>query len=201
MAKEPVAGRVKTRLCPPCSPEEAAVIAAAALADTLDAVAASSAERCVLALDGAPGEWLPEGFLVIPQVQGPFDRRLEAAWEQVGGPGLQIGMDTPQVTPAVLDDALGRLAAGSPCLLGLAPDGGWWAIGLQAPVAGLFAGVPMSEDGTGRAQEQRCRDLGLHVDRLPMMRDVDHVDDALAVAAAAPGTRFAATVRAILGDH
>src|SRR4051812_30616875 len=98
LAKEPVPGRVKTRLCPPFDHEAAARLAEAALADTLEAVAHCGAERRVLALDGRPGWWLPEGFEVIPQVVGPFDRRLAAAWDATGGPGLQIGMDTPQVT-------------------------------------------------------------------------------------------------------
>src|SRR5690606_23084798 len=61
MAKAPVAGRVKTRLVPPLSAAEAAAVAEAALADTLEAVAACGAERRVLALDGEPGPWLPEG--------------------------------------------------------------------------------------------------------------------------------------------
>ena len=64
MAKAPVAGRVKTRLCPPCTPGEAAGLAEAALADTLDAVLEAGAGRCILALEGEPGPWLPAGFEV-----------------------------------------------------------------------------------------------------------------------------------------
>ena len=89
--------------------QEAAALAEAALADTLDAVAACGAGRRIVALDGAPGPWLPAGFEVVPQVDGPFDRRLAAAWAAAGGPGVQIGMDTPQVTAALLDDALAGL--------------------------------------------------------------------------------------------
>ena len=70
MAKSPVPGRVKTRLCPPCTPAEAAALAEAALADTLEAVAACGAGRRILALDGAPGPWLPAGFEVVAQCQG-----------------------------------------------------------------------------------------------------------------------------------
>jgi glycosyltransferase A (GT-A) superfamily protein (DUF2064 family) len=109
MAKEPVAGQVKTRLCPPCTYEQAAEIAAAALADTLDAVAACGATRRILALDGRPGPWLPAGFEVVAQEGRAFGERLAHAWARAGGPGLQIGMDTPQVTGAELDDALGAL--------------------------------------------------------------------------------------------
>jgi glycosyltransferase A (GT-A) superfamily protein (DUF2064 family) len=95
MAKSPVPGRVKTRLCPPCTAEEAASLAEAALADTLDAVAACGASRHILVLDGVPGPWLPPGFQVVPQTAGGLDRRLAAAWALAGGPGVQIGMDTP----------------------------------------------------------------------------------------------------------
>ena len=109
LAKEPVPGRVKTRLCPPFSPQDAAELAEAALADTLAAVARCGAERRVLALDGAAGAWLPEGFEVIGQVPGSLDVRLAAAWQATGGPGLQIGMDTPQVTPDLLDRSLDAL--------------------------------------------------------------------------------------------
>ena len=66
IAKEPRPGRVKTRLTPPFTPEEAAALAEAALADTLDAVARTPAERRVLVLDGTPGPWLPAGFEVVP---------------------------------------------------------------------------------------------------------------------------------------
>src|SRR5215213_8649771 len=87
VAKAPEPGRSKTRLCPPCSPQEAAAIAEAALADTLEAVAACGVDRRVLALDGPPGPWLPPGFEVIPQVSGSLDVRLCEAWMTAGGPG------------------------------------------------------------------------------------------------------------------
>src|SRR5690242_13674278 len=76
IAKEPLPGRVKTRLTPPYSPREAAELAAAALGDTLEAVRATPARRRVLVLDGRPGPWLPAGFEVVPQVPGGLDVRL-----------------------------------------------------------------------------------------------------------------------------
>lgn len=194
MAKEPRPGRVKTRLCPPCSPEQAAELAAAAIADTLEAVAGSGADRRVVALEGRPGPWLPAGFEVIEQGEGTLGQRLDRAWGEVGGPGLQIGMDTPQVTSPLLDDALGHLSAGAPCVLGGADDGGWWAIGLQRAVPDLFAPVAMSQDDTGARQRDRCRDLGLEVTELPVLHDVDEIADARRVAAAAPATRFGRTL-------
>jgi glycosyltransferase A (GT-A) superfamily protein (DUF2064 family) len=197
MAKSPVAGRVKTRLCPPCTPQEAAELAEAALADTLDAVAACGADRRIVALDGAPGPWLPAGFEVVPQVAGPFDRRLAAAWDAAGGPGVQIGMDTPQVTADHLDDALATLDA-TPAALGLAVDGGWWAIALRRPDPQVFLGVPMSTTGTGAAQLARLEQLGLDVTRLPSLVDLDTIADLPAVTGSGSAIRTAAQAR-ILG--
>jgi glycosyltransferase A (GT-A) superfamily protein (DUF2064 family) len=96
IAKAPEPGRSKTRLCPPCSPEQAAALAEAALTDTLRAVAATPADERVLVLDGTPGDWLPEGFRVVPQRGDGLDERLAAAFADAGGPALLIGMDTPQ---------------------------------------------------------------------------------------------------------
>ncbi|GAA2079312.1 DUF2064 domain-containing protein [Streptomyces albiaxialis] len=189
IAKEPVPGRVKTRLTPPFSPEEAARLARAALADTLAAVAATPADRRVLVLDGAPGPWLPGGVEVLPQAAGGLDERLADAFSRVAGPALLIGMDTPQVTPRLL--ARGLALARDGAALGPAADGGFWALGLAAPDPSLVRGVPMSTDETGAAQRRRLVRAGLAVGTLPTLRDVDTAADARAVAATAPTTHFA----------
>lgn len=186
IAKEPVPGRVKTRLTPPFSPVDAARLAEAALADTLAAVAAAPARRRVLVLEGAPGAWLPPGIEVVPQAAGGLDERLAAAFSLCAGPTLLIGMDTPQVTPALLtvDGAAGAW-------FGPAVDGGFWAIGLAEPDPALLLGVPMSVPYTGEVQRRRLVDAGLAVHDLPLLRDVDTARDARLVAAEAPGSRFA----------
>ncbi|MER7762212.1 DUF2064 domain-containing protein [Streptomyces sp. NPDC097619] len=190
IAKEPLPGRVKTRLTPPFTPGEAASLAAASLADTLDAVAATPAERRILVLDGRPGDWLPAGFEVLPQVAGTLDVRLAAAFAACAGPALLIGMDTPQVTPELLAPALdfGRHDA----WFGPASDGGFWALGLAAPDPTLLLGVPMSVPETGAVQYERLRAAGLRTGMLPVLRDVDTAADAHEVAAQARGGRFAA---------
>ena len=199
IAKAPRAGHSKTRLCPPCTPQQAAELAAAALGDTLDAVAAARADRRLLVLDGAPGAWLADGFDVVPQVPGGLGDRLAAAFAHVDGPAFLVGMDTPQVAPADLEAGLRALRT-CDAALGLAPDGGYWGIGLRRPQPGAFDGVPMSEDDTGAAQLARLDALGLHVAELPQLRDVDTIDDAVAVAEQAPLTRFATALAAIAPD-
>jgi glycosyltransferase A (GT-A) superfamily protein (DUF2064 family) len=209
MVKAPVPGRVKTRLCPPCTPHEAAAIAEAALADTLDAVAACGAERKVIALDGVPGPWLPPGFEVIGQRGDAFDERLACAWADTGGCGIQIGMDTPQVTAELLDAQLTALVDTSRrygpmrrrrvALLGPALDGGWWMIGLPGcdPRA-VFIGVPTSTPFTGAAQADRLASLGFDVMTAPELVDIDHADDLRQVTAAIPCSRTAAAASRVL---
>lgn len=191
IAKAPVAGRVKTRLCPPCTPAQAAALAGAALADTLAAAArARRAGRRVLVLDGEPGPWIPRGFDVLPQRGEGLAARLAAAFCDVGGPAFLIGMDTPQVTPALLDGGLAALDRAD-AAFGAAVDGGYWGIGLRRPDPAVFHGVPMSERTTAAVQRTRLAALNLDTAILPPLVDVDTIADARVVATEAPGSRFA----------
>ncbi|MFH8756982.1 TIGR04282 family arsenosugar biosynthesis glycosyltransferase [Streptomyces atroolivaceus] len=192
IAKEPVPGRVKTRLTPPFSHYEAATLAAAALEDTLRTVLTLPAARRVLVLEGSPGSWVPQGFDVLPQCAGTLDERIAAAFGTCAGPALLIGMDTPQITSALLAPALSPGSwDGCDAWFGPAEDGGFWALGLAAPEPGLVRGVPMSLPCTGEVQRARLTDAGLTVRDLPPLRDVDTAEDARHVAAAAPHGRFA----------
>ncbi len=196
IAKEPIPGHAKTRLCPPLSLAQAAGLAGAALADTLAAVAATPADRRVLVLAGRRPTWLPVGIEVIAQRGNGLDERLANAFADLAGPALVIGMDTPQVGPRTLAAGLARLRR-APAVLGPAEDGGYWAIGLRHPDPRALIGVPMSSSGTLAAQRTRLEGLGLAVEELETLRDVDTYADALVVAGAAADTRFAARLAAI----
>lgn len=197
IAKAPRAGLSKTRLCPPCTPGEAAALAEAALRDTLAAATEAAPGRVLLALDGRPGGWLPSGVEVVAQRGEGLGRRLAAAFADAGGPAFLVAMDTPQADAGLLRRALARLARpGVDAVLGPTADGGYWGIGLRRPDRAVFAGVPMSTPNTGAVQEARLRALGLATARLPMLTDVDDIADARAVAAGSPGTRFAAALAA-----
>ncbi|MCU1494284.1 MAG: hypothetical protein JWO62_2048 [Acidimicrobiaceae bacterium] len=199
IAKSPVPGQVKTRLCPPCTPDEAAAIAEAALADTLDAVAAAGVDRRLLALAGPPGPWVPPGFEVFAQRGDTFAERLDHAWSRVDGPGLQIGMDTPQVTPLLLDECLSALDGQRDrfAALGPAADGGWWALAVRAPLPGMFDGVTMSASTTRVEQQQRLESLGFTVSGLCCLVDVDRAGDACVVSESIPDTRFGRLVASL----
>jgi uncharacterized protein len=191
IAKQPVPGRVKTRLVPPCTYEQAAMLAEAALADTLQTVLTVPARRRILVLDGKPGPWLPSGFDIVPQCGGPLDERLAHAFAVADGPALLIGMDTPQVSPGLLTVDWQTADAA----FGPAADGGFWALGLRKPDPGLLRGVPMSTPLTGAVQRTRLLAAGLRIADLPQLRDVDTAADAVSVASQAPRSRFAARAR------
>jgi len=206
IAKEPVPGRVKTRLCPPYTPVEAASLAAAALADTLAVVTQAPVGRRILCLAGDPACVPGTGaFEVVAQVEGGLDARIGAALALADGPVLLIGMDTPQLLPQDLDlpgclPGLTGAAATPQAWLGLAEDGGWWALGLTHPDPALVWGVVMSRPDTGAHQLQRLHRAGLPVRMLRTLRDVDSAADVAVVAALAPATRFAATAAALARD-
>ena len=207
ITKAPVAGRSKTRLSPPCTPEQAAAIASAAVGDTLDAVRATPVQRRVVALDGAPGDLDLSGCTVVPQVDGDLGARLAGAFtDAMAGPDgdlptLLIGMDTPQVSPALLGECLAALVAAGPgtVVLGIAPDGGWWALGVHvAAAAQVLTDVPMSRDDTAELTRAALERAGLTVLDLPQLTDVDHFPDAVAVAALCPaGSRTRRVVDAV----
>lgn len=199
LAKSPVPGRVKTRLTPPYSPEEAADLAQAALRDTLRAAAGAAVRRCLLVLAGEPGSWLPAGLEVRPQRGDALDERishaLADAYADLPVPVLLLGMDTPQVTAADLDRAVDHLLVpGTGAVLGQAEDGGYWAIGLRRPRPEHVRGVPMSRPDTGARQLAQLQGAGLRVRLLSILRDVDEAADAEAVARCAPFSAFASTL-------
>jgi rSAM/selenodomain-associated transferase 1 len=198
IAKAPLPGRAKTRLSPPCSPVQAAALAEAALLDTLEVVARTPADRKVLVFDGDGQRWRAPGFELISQRGNGLAERLAAAFDDVRAPALLVGMDTPQLTPEILLEGIAALSRpGVDAVLGPAIDGGYWSVGLKRPVRGVFDGVPMSVPRTCRSQRGRMRELGLRLREQRTMRDVDTIDDARAVAAEAPGSRFAATMATI----
>ena len=198
IAKECLPGRVKTRLHPALSFEQAAEAAAASLADTFAALAELPAERRILAFDGIVSPPGSEPYDVIPQASGDLDERLAAVFDAAEGPTLLVGMDTPQLRASDLaplfpwpDDG----ADGADFVFGPALDGGFWCLGMREPRGDLIRGVPMSRDDTGVQQLQRLCATGGDIRMLPPLMDIDTIVEARAVAALAPDTSFAHALR------
>jgi len=203
VAKAPVPGLAKTRLAATVGAEAAASLAAAALLDTLDAVLAVDVAARVVALTGDLGlahrgdelRRVLARFHVVPQRGTGLGERLVAAHADsatvVGGPVLQIGMDTPQVGARLLLESARTLA--DPAVDGVfgpATDGGWWALGLSDPTrASFLTGIPMSQPDTGaRTLDGLRRSVGT-VQELAELTDVDTVDDLWPVADLQPPDR------------
>jgi glycosyltransferase A (GT-A) superfamily protein (DUF2064 family) len=209
VAKAPVPGAVKTRLGADIGLAAAAEVAAAALLDTLRACAAAfpTARRHLAlagdlgpAVRGAEIEAALVGWDVFPQEGDGFAERLVHAHTTVagrgGGPVVQIGMDTPQVTPDLLVAAAAALTdpreEAADAVLGRADDGGWWVLVLRdarraLPLAGVAMSTPQTYDDTRAALVA----AGLRVAGTSVLVDVDTVDDADLVAAQAPTGLFA----------
>ena len=211
VAKAPVPGLAKTRLASTIGDRAAADIAAAALLDTLDAVAASPFQARVVAmtgdLDAAPASEeirsRLDAFTVVPQRGDDFaDRLANAHLDAAAVAGIravvQIGMDTPQVSSALLTECAEELL-GAEAVLGLATDGGWWVLGVSdASMADCVRQVPMSQDDTGAQTLAALSAKGIRVELVAELADVDTVDDIEAVRqACATESRFARAVREV----
>lgn len=205
VAKAPVPGLAKTRLAADVGDQQAATIAAAALLDTLDAVAASPVRHRVVALTGdldqaVSADEIRErltAFSVTDQRGDGFAERLANAHEDAsvlgeGLPVMQIGMDTPQVTPDILLGCASSLLE-APAVLGMAYDGGWWVLGVASPgMADVLRDVPMSRPETGVLTLKALRELQVDVCLCHWLADVDTVADIDQVRrACGPDNRFA----------
>lgn len=202
IAKEPVAGRVKTRLVPPLSDSEAAEVASASLADTIVAVDSTVADdpsiRRLLYFDGEQDSWLPTGWDGLDQCSGSLGERLAQLFRQLDGPAVVFGMDTPQLDTVAIRSALDAVqSSATDSVIGPACDGGYWTIGFNRHVPGAFDGVPMSASDTAVKQREVLSALGLSVRTIAKMRDIDHWGDALAISQEHPHLRTSAAVTRI----
>lgn len=201
VAKAPIAGRVKTRLGAEVGMDVAADLAAASLLDTLAACRqAFGAEHCLLSLSGdlldaVRGDEIADalaGWRITPQRGRDLGERLANAHADVplGGPVLQVGMDTPQLRAEYLHAAAVALE-GADAVLGAAEDGGWWMLGLRSPSdAAALRDVPMSTPTTYDDTRTALERQGLRVAGTSVLRDVDTAEDADVVAAGNRDTEF-----------
>lgn len=209
VAKAPVPGLAKTRLAAAVGAQAAAEIAAAALLDTLDAVAALAGQRRVVAMTGDLSRACRSDeirrrlldFTVITQRGEDFAERLVHAHGDAAPPGapiVQIGMDTPQVGPDLLAECITALQV-CDAVLGMAEDGGWWALGVRdAKMARCLRDVPMSQPDTGALTLAALRGDGLDVALATELSDVDTIADIDRVRAMCPpGGRFAEATRMV----
>jgi uncharacterized protein len=186
MAKAPVSGQVKTRLCPPLSLDEAARLYQCFLEDKIAQVLGIQGVEPVLAYapDGAAAvfEALAPGVMLVPQRGGDLTSRLVSVLERLLESGFHaaivIDSDTPTLPSRLLHHAVAQLALGEPDLvLGPTEDGGYYLIGLRSVHRTLFDGMPWSTPAVLEETLRRARRLGLRVAQLAPWYDVDTGED------------------------
>jgi hypothetical protein len=181
MAKAPQAGQVKTRLCPPLTPEEAAALYRCFLADKIAQIRALARVRPAIAFtpeeERAAFEALAPGFLLVPQRGPDLGRRLLGSLTELLGEGaaaVAVDSDTPTLPTTFLQQAIDLLAVrGVDVVLGPTEDGGYYLIGVRRPHPELFEGMPWSTPRVLDETLARAEAAGLETACLPQWFDVD----------------------------
>ena len=209
VAKAPVAGTVKTRMQPALTPDAAADLAAAMLADVTEAATGTGAQVWwSWTGDRAAIDALrPRGVRMLAQVGHGLGQRLAHAHATLHAAGSRrvvlVGADCPTVDAPLLRDAVALLDAVD-VVLGPASDGGYTVLGTRTAAPSLFTAVPMSTSHTGSDTLREARRLGLAATTIATRPDLDTVDDLRRALVggwldAAPRTRALAV--GLLGDN
>jgi uncharacterized protein len=186
MAKAPHAGGVKTRLCPPLSPREAAALARGFLRDRIAQARSLTGARPVIAYtpasERARFERLAPDFALVAQRGPDLGARMRSTLATLLASGhraaIVIGTDTPTLPTTVIQQAVDRLAAADvDVVLGPAEDGGYYLIGVRADHPTLFDDVPWSTPAVLEITLGRARAAGLRTLCLAAWFDVDTPDD------------------------
>jgi rSAM/selenodomain-associated transferase 1 len=186
MAKAPEPGRVKTRLCPPLSPGDAAELYRCFLLDKVAQTRGVAGVERVLAYAPAQAaadfEALAPGFTLLVQRGADLTARLVAVCDEIFRDGcdaaIVIDSDTPTLPTERLERAVAVMSGGGyDLVLGPSEDGGYYLIGLRGPHPELFEGMRWSTPTVLEETLRRAHALGLSSTRLSAWYDVDTAAD------------------------
>ena len=188
MAKAPVAGRVKTRLVPPLSPEEAAQFYGSLLLDLLESLSSFREADMFVAFTPVEAaiffkETCPANFMCFPQSGGELGEKMELVFQDLFNRGYRkivlIGSDLPVFPSRFLRNTFRELekAGYNRIVLGPSRDGGYYLIGMNHPTPEIFRGIPWSARGVLSVTIQKLRDLGMKPYTLPPWFDIDTLED------------------------
>lgn len=186
-AKRPVPGRVKTRLSPPLSPEEAVELYRCMLEDILAKVAALAGvdNHVYYEPDGEAAAFFAEtapGMACLPQDGEDLGARMANAFDELLAAGYErvaiIGSDLPDLPPPYVEEAFGLLASGeADAVFGPSEDGGYYLLAMRKPHVELFRDVPWSSGEVLLKSLENAERAGIRVCILPVWHDVDTADD------------------------
>jgi rSAM/selenodomain-associated transferase 1 len=190
-AKAPIPGQVKTRLCPPLTPDEAATLHGSLVLDTLERTKAAAAQfklpldRYLACAPSSTHVFFKimeerQSVRLIDQVGDDLGTRMAQAFEGLFAQGYQhvliVGTDVPSLPLEQYKQALALLDSYD-LVLGPALDGGYYLIALNRSVPDLFTGIPWSTDQVLKLTQEKARALGLTSALIAPWRDVDTIDD------------------------
>jgi rSAM/selenodomain-associated transferase 1 len=195
-AKAPIPGEVKTRLCPLLTPDEAATLHGSMILDMLERTGSRTQSRGSAAFDRFLGcapsadhvffKIMEERHHVrlLQQTGEDLGSRMREAFRTVFELGYQkvvlIGTDVPSLSTDLIHQGFDLLSSHN-VVLGPALDGGYYLIGLQKLEGNLFTDIPWSTDRVCTSTQEKARTLQLSLGLLPLQRDLDTVEDVLAV--------------------
>ncbi len=186
MAKAPRPGQVKTRLCPPLSPPEAAELYRCFLLDKIAQVRAIHGATGVLAftpdMDRRMFEDLAPGVPLVAQRGDDLGSRLLNTLDDLLRDGyvaaLAVDSDTPTLPATFLRQAVDLVVTPDvDVVLGPTEDGGYYLIGMRTANASLFTAMPWSTAEVFPETMRRSEEARLRVACLPSWFDVDTGDD------------------------
>ncbi|MGA7964886.1 MAG: TIGR04282 family arsenosugar biosynthesis glycosyltransferase [Gammaproteobacteria bacterium] len=182
--KTPGLSPIKTRLAAGIGAQAALRfhrLAAAATAEAVSACGPALTPYWAVAEDNAVTHDYWSEFPRLWQGTGTLGERLHRIHTELQtrhGSALMIGADTPQLTPALLQQAITTLKKpGTVHVLGPAKDGGFWLFGSKQPIAApIWNAIPYSRHNTTEALRHALYDTG-NLDTLNQLTDVDTAED------------------------
>lgn len=186
MAKAPVPGRVKTRLCPPLAPAEAARLCACMLGDAAEEISSMARIARYLFLDppvaaNAMREAPFSSFERFPQRGKDLGEKMwdaaATAFRRGAVRVVIVGGDCPALAPERLRSAFWELREGAEAVFGPSADGGYYLVGLACPDERLFRKFTWGTPTVLMDTVARCRALSIPFSFLPPERDVDTGED------------------------
>jgi uncharacterized protein len=182
-AKSPVRGAVKTRLCPPLSPDQAAELYRAFLLDSMHIISeVDGIEPGVLFTPAEAGDdfrvLAPSHFFLVPQSGDGFGERLAHGFRKLFTRGFDavaiMDADSPTLPRAHIAELFERLAnPGCDVAVGPCDDGGYWAIGMKRLHVEVLTGITWSTELVLAQTLRRVRDASLRAVCASGWHDVD----------------------------
>lgn len=176
--RNPIPGKVKTRIARTTGDQEALRIYSVLLFETRRAVSNTPVLRHLYYSDFIPekDDWSEALFERRLQCAGDLGQRMADAFEKAFNAGAQrvviIGSDTPEITPEILMQSFSMLEQYD-VVIGPVPDGGYYLLGMNQFHPELFEGIAWSTDTVRSKTIEIAQNMGLSIFTLPMLNDID----------------------------